>query len=269
MLRIEQAVADPPAGLVTAFEALKDQESKKVLASVLQAHAEGDPGCARVSGFARAEHPQALAAEGNIVACVGIPGDDWIQRTARHVGPSGHVHAFAQDLAEYEAAVEVLNPETNLTLHCLNVTVSADAKGHGASGVWRRSFDDWAVAASLDRLGVLSLSAPNPLGVLAGARKAIAKFLPKLHVDLGTRFSSGLLDVPEWCVRELPSYRWYMGHHGPDGLQLSLYGAPPEPSRARLLRKAKKLLRHPDRFFLDAGGGALQTLRAKFGSHAR
>ncbi len=118
--RVEPAMAD----FAWLYGAVRDEESRKVLAGLVKARLTGHAGYLTISPFPHYFHPQVPLAPGSLVIDAGVSGTelDSTYQLSDAVGPDGVVLSLEPEPREYEMAKAKLASRKNVSLHNYGVS---------------------------------------------------------------------------------------------------------------------------------------------------
>lgn len=233
------------AALETFFEQLADDESRRVLASIVRMRTSGDYGYIRLAEYAEYDHPIVAPAPGDVVFDLGMETADTSLWFSHRVGETGKVYGFEASPEHWDQIEQALAAARRPNVRMVKMGVW-NKKGElefmggmgGASRVTRGKdqratirvpvidIDSFVKEEGIDRVDLLSfdIEGAEP-EALAGAKGTIQKHRPKLQVSVYHRLDH-LYTLPQIITSFGVPYRFYLGHHSAQGLETDLYAEP-------------------------------------------
>lgn len=228
-LRPEEFESQAPA-YEKFLNRLADEESRLTLLSVIKQRLTGDVDYVHLANYPQYEHPIVGAEVGDYVIDVGAGKGEQTTTFADRVGPEGHVYAFEPDPDAYPVCAARCKTYPNVSviqsaLGDKNGVCKFVSKGGGLSHIVpdspnnamqisMTSIDSFVRDAKLPRVNMIKIDTEgSEMAVLSGAVETIRRFAPKLQVSVYHK-PEDLLGLPSWILKQVPSYRLYLGHHG-------------------------------------------------------
>lgn len=230
------------------FALLADDESRRTYASIIKHRLSADHGHLRMARYPQYRHPRVKPEPGDWVIDLGAADGATSVSFARQVGRSGRVIACEPDLANValimgKRLVGGLGSaaEDSAEIKVIRAAVSAVSgeigfsSGRGWSSqvdpsstakVPVKTLDDIAAECGLGGPGLISFDIEGEeLNALKGGLSMLKALRPKLQISIYHK-SNDLFAIPLWVSRNLPDYKFYVGHHDCYHSETDLYCEP-------------------------------------------
>ena len=214
------------------YNALADDESKKVFLGALKARLVQDMGYYALSTFPCYHHPKVKIKPGDVVIDAGIGG--YIQPTidfSNIVGTNGKVIGFELDPKYYENAKNNLGQYNNITLHNIGLwKESGEVKFYSSpyddsriqennpniqTAAKVTDLDSWLEEHHLSCDFIKMDIEGAELSALQGAVQTLAKFRPNLSICLYHHPTTQLVTIFDFLYTLDLGYSFYMAQHLP------------------------------------------------------
>lgn len=229
------------SALEAVHDALVDDSSRRIFASLVRGRVESDAGYIRISHHREYDHPVVRARPGDVVVDGGAYTGLSAMRFLYRMRGRGTVVALEPSVASYRRLVRLKLPglvplcvgawHESATLSFCEGGASGRIGREGTSSVHVSPIDTIVRDLGLPRVDLIKLDVEGAeSAALDGARETLARHRPKLQVSIYHR-KNDLFELPLRLMAELPSSRFYLGHHGFYSTETDLYAIPEERVR--------------------------------------
>lgn len=224
-------VAAHAEDILTVYDSLQDDHSRKTYLAALRMRQEGNNAHALVSPYLQYFHPQVRIAEGDVVISGGGYTGNTVANYARATQRRCRIHCFEPSAVMYSALTRnieewnlshMVTPVHQALWHC-KATLhfhsphpeqgNSSVQAYGAETVAGIDLDSYAAAAGLDCIDLLELDVEgSELSALEGARELIKHCTPKLQLSIYHK-PNHLWDIALFVHSLVPEYKFWVGHH--------------------------------------------------------
>lgn len=249
--------------VVSIYNKINGEDSKKTYLTIIKALATGDPGYISVSDYPQYYHPECKPVVGDVVVNGGLYTADSCKWFSSLVSKTGEVLGFEPAPLAVMCENDIKDFEN---IKVFNLGLSADKgdfylvlKDGGASHVVNHKVEGSVNCSVIDiDTFFTEYTAKYPTLIkldiegseqqaLRGARSILSEFHPKMMVSLYHSYAD-YIDIPMFFINQYPEYNLYIGHHTNFQCETVLYAAMSEPSHpmpmvtSRHLKKQMQLL---------------------------
>lgn len=231
------------ATLEQVHQALADEQSQNIFASIVKAYQLGETGYLRSADYPCYWHPQVSPEAGDIIIDGGAHIGDTLMDFHEKVAFE-HMHCFEpfpRSCARLSRLAEILGlKDKRASTVCKGLwsarsvqTLNIDAQSSHANRIGGSSgagvdietidIDSYVQEQGLPRVDLIKLDVEgSELPALQGALETIKRFKPKLQVCIYHK-PEDIWELPIFIRELVPEYRFYIGHHGARHVDSVLY----------------------------------------------